>query len=175
MALLVREALTTAGDLDAAIAVFRDRRRTCQYYYVIADGRTNRAVGLEASWNVFTMVRPGQRHPLLTRPVPDCVLFSQGDRYGHLVDRVKAAHGRLTAPEALKLMSRPVAMKSNLHNVLFEPKTGRFWVAVASADGRPAAEQPYHAFRLGELLERRPAAGCPVQPLPARTVAATGN
>src|SRR5438046_1714468 len=43
MALLVREALSTAHDLDEAIAVFRDHPRTCQYFYVVADGKTNRA------------------------------------------------------------------------------------------------------------------------------------
>ena len=50
-------------------------------------------------------------------------------------------------------MDRPVAMKSNLHSVLFETTTTRFWVANASKDGKPAAEQPYHAFQLSELLE----------------------
>ena len=50
-------------------------------------------------------------------------------------------------------MDRPVAMKSNLHSVLFETTTTRFWVANASKDGKPAAEQPYHAFQLRDLLE----------------------
>ena len=49
-------------------------------------------------------------------------------------------------------MDRPVAMKSNLHSVLFETTTTRFWVANASKDGKPAAEQPYHAFNLRDLL-----------------------
>ena len=53
-------------------------------------------------------------------------------------------------------MDRGVAMKSNLHNVLFEPETTRFWVANATHDKQPAAEQPYHAFQLSELLSRTP-------------------
>ena len=52
-------------------------------------------------------------------------------------------------------MDRPVAMKSNLHSVLFETTTTRFWVANASKDGKPAAEQPYHAFQLRELLKHQ--------------------
>ena len=68
-------------------------------------------------------------------------------------------------------MCRPVAMKSNLHNVLFEPKTSRFWVANATADKQPAAEQPYYEFNLKELLARRPEAGAPVHELPANTAA----
>ncbi|MCA9245826.1 MAG: peptidase C45, partial [Planctomycetales bacterium] len=52
-----------------------------------------------------------------------------------------------------------VAMKSNLHNVLFQPATTKFWVANAAADGSPAAEQKYYAFQLSELLARNPDPG----------------
>jgi hypothetical protein len=57
-------------------------------------------------------------------------------------------------------------MKSNLHSVLFETTTTRFWVANASKDGKPAAEQPYSAFRLGELLKHRPDPSATVLPAP---------
>ena len=165
MAFLVREALEKGGTLGKAIAVFRDNPRTCQYYYVIADGKINRAVGMEASWNTFTIVKPGRKHPLLPMPVKDCALLSAGDRYKELVRRVQAGHGKFTAESALRLMDRPVAMKSNLHNVLFEPKTTRFWVANASKDKKPAATQKYHAFRLTDLLKRKPGPRAKVIPL----------
>lgn len=156
MACLVREVLEKAEDLDQALAVFRDRPRTCQYFYVIADGKTNRAVGLEASWDRFDVVQPGQSHPLLPTAVRDAALLSVGDRYRELVRRVQAGHGSFTAESALRLMDRPVAMKSNLHNVLFEPKSTRFWVAHAGPQGQPAAERPYVSFTLKELRARRP-------------------
>ncbi len=57
-------------------------------------------------------------------------------------------------------------MKSNLHSVLFETTTTRFWVANASKDGKPAAEQPYSAFRLRELLKHRPDPSAPTLPAP---------
>jgi isopenicillin-N N-acyltransferase like protein len=156
MALLVREVLEKSKSLDDAIAVFRDGPRTCQYFYVVADGETGRAVGMEASWDTFTVVRQGESHPLLPKGVAHSVCLSAGDRYEQLVERVHAGHGAFTAETALRLMDRPVAMKSNLHNVLFEPKSTRFWVANAGPQGEPAAEQPYHAFRLEELLSRKP-------------------
>ncbi len=171
MALLVREVLEKADSLDAAIEIFRDNPRTCQYYYVIADGHANRAVGMEASWNKFILINPNKAHPLLPKPVEDCVLLSAGSRYEELVRLAKAGHGTFTAETALRLMDRPVAMKSNLHNVLFEPKTTRFWVANASHDRRPAAEQKYQAFQLSELLKRTPDASSPMLPLAARTAA----
>ncbi len=171
MSFLVREALEKGHDLDAAISVFRDNPRTCEYYYVIADAKTNRAVGLEASWNRFQVIKPGQKHDLLPSPVQDCALLSAGSRYKELVRRTKAGHGKFTAKTALKLMERPVAMKSNLHNVLFEPKTTRFWVANASKDKKPAATQPYHQFQLTKLLKRRPSSTARQIPMVVRTAA----
>lgn len=156
MALLVREVLETADDLDAAVAVFRDSPRTCEYYFVIADGKNNTAAGLEACWDRFNVVAPNTAHPQLPTPVEDAVLLSAGERYHELVQRVKQGHGKFTAETAIRLMDRPVAMKSNLHNVLFEPRSTRFWVANADAEGRPAAEQRYQAFQLSELLNRPP-------------------
>jgi isopenicillin-N N-acyltransferase like protein len=165
MAFLVREALETATSLEDAITTFRDTPRTCQYFYVIADGRQNSAVGMEASWNVFETIQVGESHPLLPKAVPDCVLLSAGGRYEELVRRAEARHGKVTVKEALELMERPVAMKSNLHNVLFEPATTRFWVANASSDKRPAAEQPYYEFSLNDLLSRQPDSSSPELPL----------
>jgi len=156
MAFLVREVLERADDLDAAIAIFRDNPRTCQYFYVIADAKTNRAVGMEASWNKFDVIRPAMEHPLLPKPVKDAVLLSADDRYEQLVGRVKSGHGSFTAETAIRLMDRPVAITANLHNVLFEPQRTRCWGANASADGQPAAGQKYFEFRLTDLLERRP-------------------
>ncbi|MGA8346311.1 MAG: hypothetical protein WB773_00695, partial [Isosphaeraceae bacterium] len=67
----------------------------------------------------------------------------------------------------LHLMDRPVAMKSNLHSVLFETTTGKLWVANATKDGKPAAEQPYHAFDFPALLLKHQAdASAPALTLP---------
>ena len=70
-------------------------------------------------------------------------------------ERPKGA-ASLTRQAALHLMDCPVAMKSNLHDVLFAPASTKLWVANASVDLKPAAEQPYHEFQLTELLARKP-------------------
>ena len=147
---------------------FRDNRRTCQYFYVVADGKTNEAVGMEASFGVFSLIKQGESHPLLPTAVKDCVLLSAGDRYKKLVERAQAGHGQFDAPAAIELMSRPVAMKSNLHNVLFEPKSTKLWVANATKDKQPAAEQKYFSFQLSELLKHQPEPTSPEIPLAAK-------
>ena len=140
MSLLVREVLETANDLDAGVEVFRSHKRTCEYYYVIADGKTNRAVGIAATPENLAEVAPGEAHPRLPKPVADTVLLSAGKRYDELVQRCKSQYGKLDADTALHLMDCPVAMRSNLHNALFEPRSTRMWIANASASGEPAAE-----------------------------------
>lgn len=52
-------------------------------------------------------------------------------------------------------MSRPVAMQSNLHNVLMVPVDGVLYVANASHD-KPAAEMPYVKIDLRKLLTEIP-------------------
>ncbi|MBI3866278.1 MAG: peptidase C45 [Planctomycetia bacterium] len=169
MALLVREVLERGNDLDEAISIFRDSPRTCQYFYVVADGKTNRAVGMEASWDKFQLVQPGEANPLLPTPVADTVLLSAGDRYKELVRRAQDGHGQFDADSARRLMDCPVAMKSNLHDVLFAPKSTKFWIANASHDKKPAADQKYYAFQLTDLLARTPEMSSPEIPLVAQT------
>jgi hypothetical protein len=94
----------------------------------------------------------GEAHPRLPHAVNDAVLLSAGTRYEELVRRVRAGHGTFDADSARALMDRPVAMKSNLHSVLFETRSTKFWVANASSAGEPAVTQPYHAFQLSDLL-----------------------
>jgi isopenicillin-N N-acyltransferase-like protein len=162
MAFLVRMVLEEADDLERAIAVFRDHPRTCEYYFVIADGQTGKAVGMEACWNVFGVIGMGESHPRLPHAIKDAVLLSAGDRYEELARRVQQGVGRFDAESARRLMDRPVAMKANLHSVLFETTTTRFWVANASKDGKPASDQPYHAFELRQLLKHQPDPSSPV-------------
>ncbi len=156
MAILVRMVLENAKTLDEAVDVFKNNPRTCEYYYVVADGKVNRAVAMEASAKRFELIKPGEKSQRLPHPIEGAVLMSAGKRYEELVRRVRTNYGKLKAENALRLMDCGVAMKANLHNVLFETKSTRFWYSLASKDGQPAATQKYSSFQLSELLKRRP-------------------
>jgi len=158
MSFLVRMVLEQATTLDQAVAVFKNNPRTCEYFYVIADGRADSAVGMKATGQRLELVRPGQKHPLLPSPVRHTVLMSAGKRYEHLARQVARGHGRFTQALAIRLMDAPVAMKSNLHNALMVPADGVIWVANAGAKGRPAWKQTYHRFDIPRLIKTRPAA-----------------
>ena len=48
MATLMRRALEECSTLDEVMNLWKTNPRTCEYYYVFADGKTNRAVGVAA-------------------------------------------------------------------------------------------------------------------------------
>jgi hypothetical protein len=160
MAHLVREVAERASTLDEAVDILRKGPRTCEYYYVVSDGRARRAVGIGATPDRFETIAPGEAHPLLPHAVKDAVLLSAGDRYDELVRRVKAAHGAIDDAAARDLMRRPVAMSSNIHSVLFAPGTLELWVANADAVN-VASHCRYTRYDLRELLERPPVPDAP--------------
>jgi hypothetical protein len=157
MAQLVREVMEKANTLDEAVEIMRRGPRTCEYYYVIADGKTKRAVGIAATPTKFEVIQPNQAHPQLPHPIKDAVLMSAGERYEELARRVKGGFGRFDAGSARDLMTRPVCMTSNIHSVLFAPDTLDFWVANADSQN-VASHTRYTHYNLAKLLAPPPAA-----------------
>lgn len=152
MAQLMREVMEKASTIDEAVEIMRSSPRTCEYYYVISDGNTRRAVGIAATPEKFETIWAGASHPQLPHPVKDTVLMSAGDRYEALVSRVREGYGQFDADRARDLMTRPVCMTSNIQSVLFAPETLDFWVA--NADGENVASHTrYTAHNLAELLK----------------------
>ena len=154
MAQLVREVMEKADTLEQAVAIMRKGPRTCEYYYVISDAKSKKAVGIAATPTKFDVVQPGEAHPQLPHPIKDAVLMSAGDRYEKLVERVQAGYGKFDAASARDLMTRPVCMNSNIHSVLFDPETLDFWVANADS-ASPAAHTRYTPYNLAELLREK--------------------
>lgn len=151
MAQLVREVMENCDTIDEAVELMRSSPRTCEYYYVISDAKSMRAVGIKATPDIFETVWSGETHPQLPHAVEDAVVLSADDRYEELVKRVKAGYGTFEADSARELMTRPVCMTSNIQSVLFAPGTLDFWVA--NADGENVASHTrYTHFNLLDLL-----------------------
>lgn len=151
MATLMRRALEECKTLEEVKQLWSSSPRTCEYYYVFADGKDRTAVGVAATPESLQFVAPGESHPLLGDGIPDAVILSAGSRLEELKRRVRDAHGKIDAEIGQQLMCRPVAMDSNLHNVLFVPEDGVFFVANASHD-KPAADRSYTRISLAEKL-----------------------
>jgi dienelactone hydrolase len=152
MATLMRRAMEECDSLEEVKELWRTSPRTCEYYYVFADGQEKSAVGVAATPEKIEFVAPGQGHELLGEGIPNAVVLSAGSRLEELRKRVKQQYGKIDTPAATQLMCRPVAMNSNLHNVLFVPEDSLLYVANAS-HSKLAAEMPYVKFDLGALLQ----------------------
>ncbi|WP_231612446.1 C45 family autoproteolytic acyltransferase/hydolase [Novipirellula galeiformis] len=151
MATLMRRALEECTTLDEVMDLWKNNPRTCEYYYVFADGKTNRAVGVAAVPESVEFIMPGQTHERLGEGIADAVVLSSGSRLEKLRERVQQRYGEIDVEGAKWLMSRPVAMSSNLHNVLFVPEDGVFYVANATHN-EIAANRPYVKIDLTSLL-----------------------
>ena len=152
MTTLMRRALEECDTLESVQSLWKNSPRTCEYYYVFADGKTNQAVGVAATPESIEFIQPGQSHPLLGDGIEDAVVLSAGSRLETLRARVKERYGQIDADVGQWLMSRPVAMSSNLHDVLFVPEDRVLYVANAD-HSHPAADRPYTRLDLAELLD----------------------
>lgn len=153
MATLMRRALEECQSLEEVKKLWTTSPRTCEYYYVFADGKSRTAVGVAATPESLQFVAPGESHPLLGDGIPDAVVLSAGERLTELKRRIETSHGKIDAEVGQQLMCRPVAMDSNLHNVLFVPEDGVFYVANASHD-KPAADRSYTRISLQEKIAK---------------------
>lgn len=152
MATLMRRALEECSTLEQVKQLWADSPRTCEYYYVFSDGKIPDAVGVAATPQKIEFIAMGASHPLLGPGIPDAVVLSAGDRLKVLRARVEEGYGKLDAAGAMGLMARPVAMKSNLHDVLFVPQDGVVYIANADHD-RPAADRGYVKYDFGQLTK----------------------
>lgn len=155
MAELMREVMEKSNTLDDAIRIMRNGPRTCHYYYVISDGKSKQAVGIDATPTQFRVLPAGTAAPELPHAFDDSVLMSAGSRYEELCNRVKSNYGSFDADSARELMTRPVCMGSNIQSVLFEPDTLDFWVANADSQHVASAARYTH-YNLRELLNSQP-------------------
>jgi dienelactone hydrolase len=155
MAALMRRGLEECRTLDETLELWRTSPRTCEYFYVFADAKGRRAVGVGATPEALEVVRLGAAHPRLGAGLTDAVVLSSGNRLETLRERIVARHGRLDTPAAMRLMDRPVATASNLHNVLLVPERLELHVAHATHNA-VAAERPAVRIDVAAVLKTVP-------------------
>lgn len=153
MATLMRRALEECSTLEDVKKLWADSPRTCEYYYVFADGKNRTAVGVAATPKSIEFVAPGQAHPQLGEGISDAVVLSAGSRLDALKTRIRESYGKIDTTIGQQLMCRPVAMDSNLHNVLFVPEDSILYVSNADHQS-PAADRPYARIDLGKFFEQ---------------------
>ena len=71
MATLMRRGLEECSYLARVKQLWQGNPRTCEYYYVFADGQDRAAVGVAATPDSLQFVAPGEAHPLLGEGIED--------------------------------------------------------------------------------------------------------
>ncbi len=152
MSYLMRRVMEECGNVGEALKIIRETPLTCEYYYVLSD-RSGDMAAIEArAGSPPVILRPGEKHPLLPASYEDVVYVSGGARAAHLSSRIREYYGRFT-PELLReTIRRPVAMRSNLQNVIFQPETLDADFAYAGKS-TPACDEPYTRLNLRKLVE----------------------
>lgn len=65
MAFLLREILENATSIAEAKTILQNAPRTCEYYYVISDGKTRESVGVYATADQLKFITPGESYALM--------------------------------------------------------------------------------------------------------------
>ncbi len=151
MTFLMREIAERAATVEQAVAIMRQAPRTCEYFYVISDAQRN-MVGVCATPEKVEVLQPGQQDPRLPAVPQDTVLMSAGGRAKALSERVQAQFGKITPEVMIGIITRPVAMRSNLHNAVFMPETLDLWFSDAGKK-TPACDEPYTRVNLKAVLD----------------------
>lgn len=151
MTFLMREVAERAATVKEALTIMEQAPNTCEYYYVLSDAKRNMA-GVYATPKTFEVLQPGQQDPRLPTVPADTVMFSGKNRAEILSQRLHQHFGTITAETMIEIIKRPVAMKSNLHNAIFQPETLDMWFADAGRK-TPACDEPYTRINLKELLD----------------------
>lgn len=167
MATLMRRALEECSTLEQVCALWKNSPRTCEYYYVFADGKIPDARGVAATPGTIEFVRPGEDHAKLGTGFEDAIVLSAGRRLELLRRRIQSGYGKFDVRTAIQLMTRPVALGSNLHNALLVPQQGIAYVANAT-DRAPAASQPYAKIDFRALLAELAGTGHTTAPTGAK-------
>jgi len=174
MSFLLREILQFSSNLEDAKEKLRRSPRTCEYFYVIADGKINQSIGAYATNSQITFIEPGSSYYLsdcadysfqavsslfceddldrifFQQPKDSIALigFSNPERYTILTERLDQSKGLINARVLQEIIKQPVGRKTNLHNVIFHPGSCSFWVSHAGYDDSPAYSEPYQHFQL---------------------------
>ncbi|MES2200235.1 MAG: C45 family peptidase [Chlamydiota bacterium] len=163
MSFLLRSLLEDASSLEEAKTILSSAKRTCEYYYIVGDGKVEQSFACYATPDQIKFLSSGkdycitpsssleEDHLFLTEdPLPQndhSLFFHQPkdtllltgtiapERYPILEKRISDHYGSIDAKALIDVIKQPVARPSNLHNAIFHPSSLRVWVAHAGPLG----------------------------------------
>lgn len=152
MSYLMRRIMEECATVDEALALIKTTPLTCEYYYVLSD-RTGNMAAVAAKAGVPPLIlRPGEETPLLCAAFEDIVWVTAPGRQPALSQRLRENYGQIDVEAMKQIITRPVAMKSNLQDAIFLPETLDVYFAYAGPK-TVACDEPYTRLNLRELID----------------------
>ncbi len=177
MSFLLRSILEQSTSCREAKDFLIKTPRTCEYYYVLSDGKNEESFGCYATHQSISFLSPGKDYSLSPSPHyseelivedgkskhPSSLFFKQPcntllvtgssspERYPVLLQRIESHLGSINEQILMDIIKNPVSRESNLHNAIFHPSSLTLWVSHAGPQEEPAYSQPYARFCLDEL------------------------
>ena len=154
MAFMMRRVVEECETVEEAIELMKSVPLTCDYYYVLSDAKGNLAAieAIAETDSPVVVLRPGEEHPKLPGALDDVVYISAGSRAQALYEKLKENYGQIDVETMQQMIKRPVAMNSNLHDVVFTPESLDLWHAEAGKNA-PACDEPYLHINLKEAIQ----------------------
>jgi hypothetical protein len=156
MPFLMKQVLRHAGSADEAAAIVRAAPRTNSYIYFFGD-KHGHGIGMITSREQTVAYRPSEQATIeidgKSLPQFTDVLYAghYEDRQGELVRKLAGQLDQTT----IRDMSCQIAMKSNLHTVIYDLTSATIWVANRTGKDR-AADRTYVPFALNPAWNFKP-------------------
>jgi len=175
MPFLFRQIMETCDSAEKAANLVKSASRTAGFNYIFGDPDHQTARACETSSKycaIYTDNNPAEKaadgnfamENVLIRAdgIADAqrikdtkhLTVGQDDRYQKMGQMIKESYGKVDAAQAIKI-SQAVAMKGNLHCIVYNNTDREIWVANAIGQTR-ASETPYRHFKLADLFSAQP-------------------
>jgi len=166
---LFRKLMREADTLAQAEEIIKNAVRTCSYVYLISDAKvkdpaegsllfiTDRGrVKISRENTLLVDERPGKKKDLKYLPIDDVVYG--GAKSDDLYKSILKHYGNIDE-NSLQEIAKDAALRSNMQNVIFKPRTLEAWVSNAGlgkGDEDKASNREWFYFNLQEELETAP-------------------
>ncbi|MBF0100542.1 MAG: hypothetical protein HQK77_06500 [Desulfobacterales bacterium] len=152
---LFRKLMRESDCIETASEIIADARRTCSYVYLIGSAKEHNAILYVTSPDEVKMFQENivlidNIHHDVYHAVDDVVYG--GAKTEVLFEEISKNYGKIS-PEIFMQMTKPISLKGNMQNVVFDLAELKAWVSNASTqkgESGKACHQPWVTFNFEE-------------------------
>ena len=152
MSFLMRRIAEECSTVAEALELLKKAKLTCEFFYVLSDKSGNMASVWAEYGKPPHIAMAGEKGDFLPEAFEDIAWYTRPSRMDALRARLHEYYGKIDVETMKQLIKPPVAMDSNLQDVVFLPQTLELHVTYAGVSTL-ACDEPYSHVDFGKLLE----------------------